>query len=57
MEDKVAELTVRIVLPETVPAVAVMAPVPAPTAVARPELFTVPTDIFDELQMTCLVIS
>ena len=51
------EVTVRIVLTEKVPAVAVMVAAPAPTAVARPVLFTVPTDIFDELQVTCLVIS
>lgn len=58
MEERVAEFTVRVVLPEIFPEVAVMVvPVPAATAVARPLLFTVAMDVFDELQMTCAVIS
>jgi len=58
MEDRVAELTVRVVLPEIFPEVAVMVvPVPTATAVARPLLFTVAIDVLDELQVTCAVIS
>ena len=57
MEDKVADLTVRIVLPETVPDVAVMVAAPAATAVARPVLLTVATDVFEKFQVTCVVIS
>ena len=43
--------------PETVPEVAVMVAVPAATAVTTPLLLTVATDGFDELQVTCVVIS
>ena len=57
MEDKVAEVAVRVVLPEILPEVAVMVAVPAATAVARPLLLTVATDGLDELQMTCGVTS
>ena len=44
-------------LPEILPEVAVMIAVPAATAVTRPLLLTVATDGFDELQVTCVVIS
>jgi len=37
--------------------VAVMVVLPAATVVARPLLFTVATDVLDELQVTCAVIS
>ena len=58
MEERVAEFTVRVVLPEIFPEVAVMVvPVPTATAVARPLLFTVAMGVFDELQTTCAVIS
>ena len=57
MEDRFAEVTVRVVLPEIVPEVAVMVAVPAAMAVARPLLLTVDTDVSDELQVTCEVIS
>ena len=65
MEDRVAKITVRVVLPKEpvsekllgVAEVAVMVAVPAETAVARPLLSTVATDGFDELQVTCVVIS
>ena len=57
MEDRVAEVTVRVALPEIVPEAAVMVAGPAPTAVARPLLLTVATDGLDELQMTCVAIS
>jgi hypothetical protein len=56
MEDRAAEVTVRAALPETIPEVAVMIVAPAATAVARPLLLTVATDVFDELQVTCVVI-
>jgi hypothetical protein len=56
-EDRVAEVTVRVVLPEIPPEVAVMVAVPAATAVARPLLSTVTNDVLNELQMTCPVIS
>jgi hypothetical protein len=61
MEDRVAGVTVSVVLPEVVPEVVVMAAVivaaPAATPVARPLLLTVATDVFDEVQVTCAVIS
>src|SRR5208337_4916443 len=57
MEDRVAEDTVRVVFPEILPEVAVMVVVPAARAVARPLLLTVATDMLDELQVTCVVIS
>jgi len=57
MEERVAEITVRVVLPEISPDAAVMVAVPAATAVARPLLLTVAADVFDELQATCVVIS
>ena len=52
MEDRVADFTVRVVLPEILPELAVMVVVPVAIAVARPLLFTVATDGFDELQVT-----
>jgi hypothetical protein len=57
MEDRVAEVTVRVVLPAIVPEVAVMIGVPAATAVARPLPLTVAFDVLVELQVTCAVIS
>jgi hypothetical protein len=57
MKDRVAEVTVRVVLPAIVPEVAVMVTVPPVTAVARPLLLTVATDVLDELQVTCVVTS
>jgi hypothetical protein len=55
MEDKVAEVTVRVVFPETLPKVAVIVVVPTETPVARPLLFTVAADVLDELQTTWVV--
>jgi hypothetical protein len=52
-----ADGTVRVVLPDVLPEVAVMLAVPAAMAVVRPVLLMVATDVFDELQMTCVVIS
>jgi hypothetical protein len=57
MEDRVAEVTVSVVLPEILPEVAVMVAVPAKTDVARPLLLTVATDVFDEVQVTCMLTS
>jgi len=57
MEDKVAGIIVRTVFPEMSPKVAVMMDVPTATAVARPMLLTVATDVFDDLQVTWVVIS
>jgi hypothetical protein len=55
-KDRVAEVTVRVVLPEIVPevvvAVAVMVAVPGAMAVVRPLLSTVATDGLDGLQAT-----
>ena len=57
MEDRVAGVTAKVVLPEIVPEVAVMVAEPVDTAVARPPLLTVATDVLEELQVTCVVIS
>ena len=61
MEDRIAEVTVKGVLPEIVPeavvVVAVMVAAPPATAVATPPLLTITTDVVDELQVTCAVIS
>jgi hypothetical protein len=59
MEVRVAKVTVRFVLPEIVPKVAVIVTgiMLALTAVARPLLSMVATDGADELQVTCAVIS
>jgi hypothetical protein len=57
MEDRVAEVTVRVVLLEIIPEVAVMVATPAATAVARPVLLTVATDGLEEPQVTCRVMS
>lgn len=54
MEDRVAGVTVRVVLPDIVPEEAVMTAVPAAMAVARPLPSTVATDVFVELQVTCV---
>jgi hypothetical protein len=58
-EDRIAEFTVRVVLPETVPKVAVMVTglMLALTPVARPLLSMIATDVLDELQVTLVVIS
>ncbi len=56
-EDRVADLTVRVVFPEILPEMAVMVAVPFATEVATPMLFTLATDVSDDLQMTCAVIS
>ena len=55
-EDKVAEVTVRVVFPEILPEVALMVEEPTATAAARPLLLTVAVAVLDELQVTCVVI-
>ena len=57
MDDRVAEFTVTVVLPEIVPEVAVMVVTPVVRAVARPLLLTVAIVVSEELQVTCVVIS
>ena len=57
MEDRVAEVTVRIILPDINPEVAVMVAGPCAMAVARPLPLTVTEEVLDELQMTWVVIS
>ena len=57
MEVRIAEFTVRVVLPEILPEVAAMVAVPTATDVARPPLLTVATAVLDELQVTWVVIS
>jgi hypothetical protein len=57
VEDRVAEFTIRVVLPEIPPEVAVMVAVPAATAVAKPLLLTVVTNVSDEIHVACVVIS
>ena len=65
-EVRVAEVTVRVVLAEVLLVeklfgaveVAVMVAVPTETAMARPVVLSiVATDVSDELQVTCVVIS
>ena len=57
IEDRGSEFTVRLALPEIVPEVAVIVAVPVATAVARPLLLTIATDVVNERQVTCVVIS
>ena len=57
MEERVAVFTVRAPLPEILPWVAVMVAAPTVTVVARPVLLMVATDVLDDRQMTCVVIS
>src|SRR6266704_2021138 len=53
--DRIAAVTVSVVLPETRPNVAVIVVVPAATDVAKPALSIVATPVFDELQATWAV--
>ena len=50
--ERVAEFTVRVVLPETPPKTALRVVVPGVIAVARPLLVMLATDGSDELQVT-----
>jgi hypothetical protein len=56
-KDKIADVTVRVVLPEIVPEVAVIVAIPTAMGVATPALLTVATDVGDELHVTRVVIS
>lgn len=56
MEDRMPEVTVKVVLPKILPEAAETIAAPTATAVARPLLSIVATDVFDERQMTCVVI-
>ncbi len=55
MEVRVAEVTVRVVFPETLPKVAVTMLAPAETAVTSPLLLMVATVVFEEFHVTCEV--
>jgi hypothetical protein len=57
IEDRVAEVTDKVVLPEILPEAAEMIAVPAEMAMAKPLLLTIATDVFDERQVTRVVIS
>ena len=57
MEDRVAEVTVRVAVPWVLPRLAVMVAVPTAIPVARPLLLTMATAVLDEFQLTCEVIS
>lgn len=57
IELRVAELTVRVMLAEMPPEVAVMYAVPALTLAASPVALTDAIARFEELQPTCVVIS
>jgi hypothetical protein len=57
IEERVAEVTVKVVLPKVLPEEAEMIVAPAATAVARPLLLTIATEVFDERQVICVVIS
>jgi len=56
-EDRVAEFTVRSVLPTMVPEVAVIVVVPPAMVLTNPLSLTSATDGSDELQVTCVVMS
>ena len=58
MEERVAEVTVRVALPETFPEVAVMVAVPSAMALTRPlPLTKIATDVSDDVQVTTELIS
>ena len=57
MDDRVGEVTVRIVFPQMLPRVAVIVAVPTAIPVAKPLLLTVTADVLEELQITCVLIS
>jgi len=57
IEDKVAAVTVRVVVSVNVPLVAVMVVVPAAMVVTRPLVLIVATAVLDEVQVTCVDIS
>ena len=55
MDWRVAAVTVRVVEPLTLPSVALIEDVPAPTAVANPAVEMVATEVVAEAQVTWLV--
>lgn len=55
IEIRCAETTVRVEVSLNEPKVAVIVVCPAPTVVANPELFTVATDVDDDVQVTPLL--
>jgi hypothetical protein len=57
IEERVAEVTVKVVLPKVLPEEAEMIVAPAARAVARPLPLMVATDVFEEPQETWVVIS
>ena len=57
IEIRVAEFTVKVALPKILPEAAAMVAVPGATVVARPLPLMVATDVFEEPQETCVVIS
>lgn len=50
MEERVADVTVSVVRPTVLPKPAVMVVVPGAKALAKPPLFTVATEVFEEVQ-------
>ena len=57
MEDRIAPVTVRAVVPEILPWVAAMVTAPGTTPVAKPLVEIWVTDTSDVVQVTCAVIS
>jgi hypothetical protein len=57
IEDRIAEFTVRVALPDTPPEAAVIVTVPRARPAARPVLLTVDIPGLDEDQVASLVIS
>jgi hypothetical protein len=59
IDTSVAEVTARVVVPETIPDIAVIVVDPAATALAKPlepaALLMVPIAVFDEAQVTAVV--
>ncbi len=51
VEERIEEVTVSVVLPAVLPKVAVMVVVPDIKALAKPLLFTVATEVFEEVQV------
>ena len=57
IDDRVAEFMVRVVLPAILPEKAVMVAVPVARVVTRPVPLTVAAAVFEEVQVTSVVIS
>ena len=52
MDNRVAAVTVRLVVPKILPAKALMVTVPGERGVTRPLLLTITTAVFEECQVT-----